>query len=284
MAALIVLAIKISIMLLVFSLGLETRRADLTYVLSRPSLLARSFLSIHLIVPVATALMVAAFAINPTVEIALISLAVSPIPPLLPRKAAKLSDGSYGVGLLVVVALAAIVIVPASVELLGAVSGRAVHVSFSVVAMVIAQTVLAPLAAGLVVARFAGAVAERIAKPIARFAPIVLILALLPILFKSAPAMLSLIGGGTMLAIVAFILVGIAAGHLLGGPEPANRTVLAIASSSRHPGVAVAILGANFDNAKPATAAILLYLLVNAVVTIPYQVWRKHAYGDPTEA
>jgi BASS family bile acid:Na+ symporter len=184
----------------------------------------------------------------------------------------------------VVVALAAIVIVPASVELLGVAFGRAVHVSFSVVAMVIAQTVLAPLAAGLVVARFAGAVAERIAKPIARFAPIVLLLALLPILFKSAPAMLSLVGNGTLLAIAAFILIGIVAGHLLGGPEPANRTVLAIASSSRHPGVAVAILGANFDNAKPATAAILLYLLVNAVVTIPYQAWRKHAYGDPAPA
>ena len=284
MATLIVLAIKISIMLLVFSLGLETRRADLTYVLSRPSLLARSFLSIHLIVPVATVLMVFVFAINPTVEIALISLAVSPIPPLLPRKAAKLSDGSYGVGLLVVVALASIVIVPASVELLGAASGRAVHVSFLAVAMVIAQTVLAPLAAGLLVGRFAAAAAERIAGPIARFAPIVLILALLPILYKLAPAMLSLVGGGTLLAIAAFILVGIAVGHLLGGPEPANRTVLAIASSSRHPGVAVAILGANFDNAKPATAAILLYLLVNAVVTIPYQVWRRHAYGDPAEA
>ena len=284
MAALIVLAIKISIMLLVFSLGLETRQADLTYVVSRPSLLARSFLSIHLIVPVATALMVSVFAINPMVEIALISLAVSPIPPLLPRKAAKLSDGSYGVGLLVVVALASIVVVPVSVELLGAASGRAVHVSFSTVAVVIAQTVLAPLAAGLLVGLFASAAAERIAKPIARFAPIVLILALLPILYKSAPAMLSLIGDGTLLAIAAFIVIGIAAGHLLGGPEPANRTVLAIASSSRHPGVAVAILGANFDNAKPATAAILLYLLVNAVVTIPYQVWRKHAYGDPVEA
>ena len=111
-----------------------------------------------------------------------------------------------------------------------------------------------------------------------------LVLALLPILYKLAPAMLSLVGGGTLLAIAAFILIGIAAGHLLGGPEPANRTVLAIASSSRHPGVAVAILGANFDNAKPATAAILLYLLVNAVLTIPYQRWRKHAYGDPAEA
>src|SRR5580704_7113943 len=130
MAAVIVLAIKLSIMLLVFSLGLETRRNDLTYVLSRPWLLARSFLSIHLIVPVATALMVFAFAINPMVEIALISLAVSPIPPLLPRKAAKLSDGSYGVGLLVVVALASIVVVPVSVELLGAASGKAVHASF----------------------------------------------------------------------------------------------------------------------------------------------------------
>jgi bile acid:Na+ symporter, BASS family len=284
MAALILLAIKTSIMLMVFALGLSTRPKDLTYVISRPWLLARSILSIHLVVPLATALMISLFDLNPLVKMALISLAVSPIPPLLPKKTAKLSDGSYGIGLLLVVALASILIVPLSVKLLGGAFGREAQFSISAVAIIIAENMLAPIAAGLVVRHFAGALAERIAKPISRFAPILLIVAVLPVLFKAAPAIWSLVGSGTLPAIVAFILVGLAAGHLLGGPEPANRTVLAIASSSRHPGIAIAIMGANFDNAKPATAAILLYLILNIVVAIPYRAWRKHAFGDDEPA
>ncbi len=109
-------------------------------------------------------------------------------------------------------------------------------------------------------------------------------MAVVPLLIKAAPAMLSLIGSGTLPAIIAFILVGLVSGHLLGGPEPANRTVLAIASSSRHPGIAIAIAGANFERGKLAMAAILLYILINIVVAIPYRAWRRHAFGDAAQA
>jgi len=281
MAAVIHYALKASILLMVFALGLSARPRDLTYVIRRPGLLARSVFSIDILVPLATAVMISIFPLDPPVKIALIALSVSPIPPLLPKKAAKASgDGSYGIGLLLVVALLAIVVVPISASVLGDVFGRNAHFSYSAVAMIIAENVLAPIAAGMLLGQFAEGFAERIAKPIARFAPIVLLLAVAPLLYKAGPAMLALVGDGTLAAIVAFILVGLAAGHMLGGPRQSHRTVLAIASSSRHPGIAIAIAGANFEHAKRATVVILLYMIVNIVVAVPYRMWRKHAFGD----
>ena len=81
---------------------------------------------------------------------------------------------------------------------------------------------------------------------------------------------------GTVVAMGLFIVVGLLAGHLLGGPATDDRTVLAMATASRHPGVALAVAHLNFpDEALPA--AVLLFLLANAVLSIPYVAWRKRA-------
>ena len=69
---------------------------------------------------------------------------------------------------------------------------------------------------------------------------------------------------------------GLAAGHLLGGPQSEDRTALALSTSSRHPAVALAMASANFPDQKLIPAAILLYLIVNAIVSLPYLAWRRH--------
>ena len=61
----------------------------------------------------------------------------------------------------------------------------------------------------------------------------------------------------------------------LGGPDDEDRSVLALASAARHPGVAMAVASANFPDQKLAPAAILLYLLLSAILTIPYVMWRR---------
>jgi hypothetical protein len=75
----------------------------------------------------------------------------------------------------------------------------------------------------------------------------------------------------------------LAAGHLLGGPEPGGRTALALATAFRHPGIALAAAAANFP-AENFVAVILLYLLVSAVVGVPYAIWRRRVSGDLSDA
>ena len=196
---------------------------------------------------------------------------------MLPKKARKAAgDASYAIGLLVLVALLAIALVPLSVHLMGWAFSRHAEISRTDVGLILAANVLTPMGAGLVVRHVARKFAERIAVPISLFASILLMACIPPILFTATPAILSLIGNGTLIAIVAFVLVGLAAGQLLGGPDPANRAVLALTTSSRHPGVAASIASVNFPQQKLVLPAILLYLLVNVLIFI----WYKKLFGQ----
>jgi bile acid:Na+ symporter, BASS family len=104
---------------------------------------------------------------------------------------------------------------------------------------------------------------------------VLLVGGVLPILFTTWPAIRSLVGNGTLAGIAAFVLIGLVAGHLLGGPEEDGRTLLALSSASRHPGIAMAAAHADFPQQTLVPAAIMLYLIVSAVVSMPYLSWRR---------
>src|SRR6202012_3915426 len=105
--------------------------------------------------------------------------------------------------------------------------------------------VLVPLAAGMLLGRIAPAVIEPIARPVQLLAPVLLVACTVAILVTAMPNILLLTDNGTLLAVLAFIVAGLAAGHLLGGPAPDRRTVLALSTASRHPGGALAIASAS---------------------------------------
>src|SRR5690349_12978085 len=95
-ATLIPLALKASIMMNVFGLGLNSDPQDAVYLFHRPGQLARSMAAMYILLPLFAAALAAAFALHPAVKIALVALAVSPIPPLLPKKALKAGgEASY---------------------------------------------------------------------------------------------------------------------------------------------------------------------------------------------
>jgi BASS family bile acid:Na+ symporter len=273
--------IQASIFLQVLGLGLHATPEDATYLFRHPRLIMRAWLAMGVVVPFFAAVLAAAFDLYPPVEIALLLLAVSPVPPILPGKQLK-SGGhtNYVYGLLVAAALFAIVLVPLMIEILGWIFQREAHISPAVIAKIVLISVLVPLLVGLMVRRFAPALAERMAPLVTRLGTVLLIVGLLPILVSAGPGIMSLIGNGTILAIAAVVGAGLVAGHVLGGPDPDNRTALAIASSMRHPGVALAIANANFPGEKLVFAAVLLFVLVNAVVTIPYVNWSKRRHAE----
>src|SRR5262249_45301908 len=105
----------------------------------------------------------------------------------------------------------------------------------------------------------------------------------LPIVIFERKAIVSLIGDGTLIAMAIFVIVGLVAGHFLGGPVRENRTALALSTATRHPGIAFAIAHANFPQQKLAIAAIGLYLIVNAIATLPYMVWTKRQRAAHTK-
>jgi BASS family bile acid:Na+ symporter len=233
--------------------------------------------------PLFAVLLAIVFDLHPAVKIALVALAVSPVPPILPRKQGKAGGRRpYAIGLLVAAGLLAIIFVPLAVELLGKGFGTDSHISFSAIAKLIALTILGPLLTGLILCAFLPALAERIVRPMSLIATLLLFSCVLLVLFSSWAAIVSLIGNGTIVAIAAFVMVGLLTGHLLGGPAGEDRSVLALASAAHHPGIALAIANVNFPEQKLAPAAVLLYLIVMVIVTSLYVMWRRR-HGDASD-
>jgi len=96
-----------------------------------------------------------------------------------------------------------------------------------------------------------------------------------PILIGLAGTVFSVISNGTVLSLVAFAVAGLIVGHVLGGPEPDTRQVLALATASRHPAVALSIAHANLPAQTLAGAEVFLYLILSGALSALYLSWLK---------
>src|SRR5258705_825117 len=265
-ATLLPLAIKICLIPAVLAVGLKASASDILYLFRLPNQLLRAFAAMDVLVPLLAVGLAAGFALHPAVKIALITLALSPLPPVFPKKALKAGGGmSYTVGLMVGITLIAVVFIPLALNVLAKTFDIPMQMSAAAVWGLVFTSLLVPLVVGVVIHQIAPSFAERASGPVAIVASALLVVVVIPILIRVWPAVVSLIGNGTVLVMVVFALVALAIGHLLGGPEPENRTILALACGARHPGIAIAIAHANFPDQKLAPAAVVLYLLVSAI-------------------
>jgi BASS family bile acid:Na+ symporter len=276
LASLLPLVIKASILFMVLGLGLNASWHDTLYLLRQPRLLARSLLSMYVIMPLVAAGLVVAFDLPLAVKIALVALAVSPVPPVLPKKQLKAGGHApYAISLLVVMAALSIVIVPVAVSWFTAAFDRTGEIAPLAVAKVVLASVLAPLAVGLALRPWVPTFATRVAGPVALLGTMMLALSALPLAYAAWPDIRALFGNGTVLIIAAMAAIGLAIGHGLGGPQADDRTVLALSTTSRHPAVALAVAVAVGAQSKPGLAAVLLYMIVAILVSVPYVIWRK---------
>ena len=267
----LMLALQASVLLIVFGFGLQTTLQELQYLLRRPGLLARSLLAMFVIMPIVAVILVRAFDLRPSFEIALVALAISPVPPLLPRKEGKAGGrAAYGLGLMAVVSVLAIVVVPLWIQVLGRYFDRELQMPPIAIAKVVVMMTLLPLITGVIVRAFAPALAARLEKPTRLVATVMLVGGATVLLIAAVPVLLNVLDAGIVLATAVFICVGLAAGHWLGGPQPDDATVLALSTASRHPAIALAVAKLNFPNEPYLGATILLYLIVLTVITVPY--------------
>lgn len=275
---LIGLAVQVSMAGILLSVAMQARPRDLTWLLHQPSLLARSLLAVFIIMPLAAIGVALAFDLPRPLAVALIALSLAPVPPILPKK--ELSSGgapSYTFGLMAATGVFSLVFIPIAAWLLAHAFHQPLEVSNAKLAEIILTSILLPLVLGVALRAWAPAWADRLAKPVSLASSVLLLLAFLPILAAEAKTMLSMISVGTVLIIAVFYAFGIAVGHLLGGPQAGDRTVLALTNTTRHPAIALAILHAAPDP-KAEMGAVLVVFLLAFVVSIPYAKWRSKAH------
>ncbi|GAA5069704.1 bile acid:sodium symporter family protein [Lysobacter panacisoli] len=281
MRDLVMLGIQASILGTVFCYGLQATLDDALHLVRHRSLLLRSLISMFVVMPAAALVILGVFDLPKATAIVLVALAISPIPPMLPkkeRKAGGLAD--YGLGLMLTVGLLAIVIVPLAGELLARYFGRPFHVAGGAIAKPVLMMIAAPLVLGMLARAWKPEIAARLVKPLLIASTVLLVVCALAIIVGMSHTLAPLIHDGTLWAMLLFALIGLVSGHWLGGPIGEQRTVLALSTASRHPAIALAIAKSNFPDEHFLAATVVLYLLVVTVTVVPYVQWRKRATRD----
>ena len=271
MAQIVVLVLKASIAALLLGIGMRASVTDVLALWRRPAALLRAVLAMYVLVPLAAIALVRLLHPVRPVGGAILVLAVSAGAPVLTKKLLKLDRESYVLGLSVTTSLLAIVTVPAWISFLAPLFGSDASVEPVAIASVLAKGFLAPLVVGMLLRLALRDRAEAISMGVLKVAGIVLGLAGLTLVAASF-GLIASVGWESLLALAALALVATAIGHLVGGPDPGERTALGVACASRH--VGIAMLAASATPGKATIALVLAYLVMAALVTIPYLKWR----------
>jgi BASS family bile acid:Na+ symporter len=270
----LLVAIKLSVVVLTFGIGLGSTPADLAYLWRRPGLLVRSLVAMYVAVPVAAMLMAKMLPLSLPVKTAVVVLAISAGAPLLPRKLQKLGREGYVFSLVVTASLLAIVVVPLWLTAISRLVGREMSVNPWTLARLITKALLAPLVLGMLLRWPLSRVADRLSDWILGLGDVLLAASGLGLLVVHGRLLVAA-GWVPLLTLAGMTLLSLAIGHVLGGPDPEDRTALAVSCATRH--VGIAMLAASTAPGPRAMTLVLAYLLATTAVSIPYLRWRRRA-------
>ena len=271
LTAYLLLALKASVALLIFAVGLGSRLKDFTYLTQRPRVMLRSLLAMYVVVPLLALVAVKLLRLPEGVEIALLVLAISAGAPLLPRKLMRLGNEEYVFSLVVISSLLAIVTVPAWLTVLEPQFTRLDTVDAGKVAVVLGKSFLLPLLLGMAARWLLRDASDRVSDTLLKAVGVVFSACALTLL-ATHWQLIAAIVGLPLLALGGFTLAALGVGHLMGGPDPNDRTALAVTCATRHVGVAMVIAAAT---PGPRTVVLIVaYMVASALVIIPYMKWR----------
>lgn len=262
-----------------FSIGLGVSFGEFRWIWRRPGLMLKALFAVLVAVPAIAIVASEALGLPRLAEMAIVLMAVSPGAPVALRKSLR-SGGhkAFAPGLQVTVAILAVVSMPLSIALLAQYYGAPAAIEPWPLAKQVCVAQLLPLGLGMAVRQFAAIGAAWLESKLAPLGTALLVLLGVLAVIEMFPLVL-VAGTQVGLAIVLVTLGAIAAGQLLGGPDPGTRTAVAVTAAARNPGLA--LLVASLNNAPaPVFTVIVAYLLISAVAVIPYLVWRRRAGAD----
>lgn len=273
------LAVTVSVVLQVIATGIQTRPLSLLTCIRRPLWILRIVLAMFVAVPALAVVLAKLSGASDRIKGAVLLMAIAAAAPMLPRRLLKLGvDAGFADSLSAVTMLLAIPLVPLTASVLGALFGRDVVVSPAAVASKLASTFLAPLVVGIVLKAALGDRAVRLGEICAVVGTTLLALIVIVLVWLQRHSMFPLLGPGVPV-IAVFVAGSLLIGHVIGGPDPGERTALAVATVTRHPGLAILIATTNLSRAT-LVPAILVVVIGSAIVAVPYTSWRKRTLSN----
>jgi bile acid:Na+ symporter, BASS family len=268
----ILIAANVSLVMTMLCAGMGGIYGDRTYLSCRRGLLVRSLVSMLVLQPAFALWLGYAFSLAPVVRMALLALALAPMPPILPSGLMKVrGTRSFEVALSFVVAVASVVAIPIALWGFSLLAGAPARIDFVMMAWLVGANILLPVAVGFVGRRLSTEVTARAVSLLTIGAGGILALVLVALLLSAWRQIPSIYGNGTIPAIVLLAVAGFAFGHFSGGPARKNRRVLAMATATRHPALAVALASSAAPaDERLAGVVIAFAVLVASIAAIPY--------------
>jgi predicted Na+-dependent transporter len=270
---LLTLAAAATIFCVMLTLGLGIVLREVRWAERNPGLVARALFAVLVAVPVLALLVVRSLDLPRTAQLGIVLMAIAPGAPVALRR--SLGAGghrAFAPALQILVALLAAVSMPLSIAALVAMYAGEASLAPQDVALQVFKAQLLPLGVGMLIRHFAPAMAARAEPTLGKTAGALLILLVLLVVIEVAPSWSLRTGGLCWRS----YLLAVASGHLLGGPERATRTAVAVCSAARNPGLA--LLVATQNAAPPAVVAtIFVYLIVSTLTLIPYVIYSRRS-------
>ncbi|MFN5464908.1 MAG: bile acid:sodium symporter [Cyanobacteriota bacterium] len=279
---LLILLVKTSVITLMVSLGLGLQLNTLALFRHRPWLILRSLLGTCVLVPLVALVLLKlpmSSEMSAGARFGIALMALCPSAPLTLRKADRQGGDFHLAALLqVAAALVAVVTIPLLTDVFRATyQVQGWNIAPKTVAAQVALVQVLPLTAGLMLSRWFPQIAARWAIPIQKTANLVNLAVVGLIVFMVFPKVLSF-AEENLVALAAMVIMTFAAlsiGYALGGANSEERTTTAVVTSMRNPGLALLFATTHGKDVSGIKLAILTYLLVTILGSIPFYRWSK---------
>jgi BASS family bile acid:Na+ symporter len=259
----VTLILLISMML---NVGLQSNREHLLAVLKNYGLMGRALLANFILVPIFGVLIVRLFQLHEDIATGFLLMAIAPGVPFVVAAGGRKKGGSLGfaVALAFIMPTLSVLTVPITAQWVLP-SGAAAHVPAPHILPTLALFQLVPLIVGMLIAANAPTLAEKLERPLG----VVFLLSVVALLVLLGPniarAVASVYGSRGILADLTLVVLSLATGWILGGPESPFRHTLSIATALRNIGLCAVVAASDFPNSLVAPA-VMTYLIVQAIV------------------
>ncbi len=265
-----------------FNVGLLVSARKVLVALQQRRSLAVALFANFVVLPVAALAMGWWLQLAPPVQAALLLVTTAPGSPVMLRlNEFARGDQAKAVGLLVLLTSLTVLYQPLVLPMLL----PGLSVSPMPIARTLVVTVLLPLMLGLLLKARWPVLAGRLRPVLAQLGNVSVLLScfvLLPIVYLDAIKDVVL-NGGALLVLLLYLPLAVGAGWCLGGPDMAERRLLALCCGQGSMGAAFVIAVHNFNNPH-VIAMLLLILWASMALLIPLaMIFRRQSLGDVEE-
>ena len=259
--------IGLTVLIMLFSIGLGMTFQQVTVLWRKPGKLAKSLLAAVVLAPFVSyiVLYVAGLIITVPEEVfvGVMLLSAASGSALAPKLAEKVgADIGEATSLMVTLAIMTIVSAPVVVAVT---MPPELTLSGADVAVTIFKSVLLPLIMGLAIRTWWVRLADIITEPLTKISNSLLNVVIILIIVKDLDVILSF-GLGTMVMILVMAAIYVLMGHLLGGPALPDRITLGVSTAQRNGAIAMMVAAQAMPEAVPAIVGAGVVVLVVLVL------------------